>query len=1754
MDEEERYVDNDLEQTQQNIVNTTANVAKSGKDAISDINNKRKERKKEKEKEILGDDAEKKKFVGPDKKIKGTYYAKKGELINALGKVKRAEGNARHAIGTSQRATAAKIRGAATLLGLLPYVGPSIRASLNSTAKKINQSGKKNQKYGKEKIEQGNEKIKEGRHNIKRGLKLKNTGEDIGSYGSKSTNDNVKGAGLGVPNANSIISKQKRKFNIKALAQKKKKIILISILVLFLCITFLILMLISSEEKEGEYREGDNSNVPYVLNSQVMNALTIVEDGSGGFKYAFTDSEGNIVDFDTVLDNALKTLEDNKSSALGDMGKNDKERKELLKKLVQAEIATQYPDLSISGKSGSSSNAVNGVDFCVDTSNTNSMPVLNEEQLTQIVNNSDVNQQGKENMLSVVPDLVKFQEQYKVNAVFFMAVAYTESGWGSNWDYIDPSTYNWISIQGSNNGGYVDYNGTSWNVYTSYSDAAEYFFKLISDPGFVYFGGQKYTVYDIAPTYCNIEWGDAVSKYIQNYYSLIGITPNSADNSTSSGEEKASSTKTDTSSDSENTSKDANSETNDSNKGDTVTNNEIGWLWTISFENFSAYLYHHNNSRVNYTDLYVQGYITEDRKNYIVTTTGGNRYAGPGVQLEGNRDLFAELGVDVGGLSAGSLIDCDIVEQVSLKAYNNLLEKAKSDASSQGCSLSDTQAHAVTDAYYLNGPYSSATNFGSLYTQYGDTDNLANNYIGFSLVDSAENANSRAKCTWALFHFGKYHSVDSNFNAMVESGEIDGLSAGDANIPGGGSKGELQGVIRIKRKSEDGKTKILTYTDPDTFQNMISSKNPNVMNYYTLKKNTMTSGTGTNSNINLTGDEAKEQIFNFLVDSGATPEGAAGLMGNLEAESGCKSVRVQGDYSYSNPEEYSASYTSQVDDGTISEDDFVYRGPNGGGYGLAQWTATNRKQNLYNYAKSKGTSIGDLQTQLEFLVQELQSGYSSIWNMMTTSNDMKSVSNIVLHSFENPASQGSDVENLRYSNGKAIYDLYAEKRKSAESSSSKTTQKDEKNDDNSKKNNSKKSQDSSKKNEDDSKKSQDDSNKNQDDSSTNSDSKSDKTNEVNNFDDFLFIGDSRYNGISTELSGLGNNITAIGIDSSRSDEWATITKNGSGSAQGKSVDLPSSAKGVSVMIGVNSLSQIEETEQILENLHTKYPSATIYYNSIYHVAGNYNVSGITASNMNANIDSFNNTLSEYCKDKDWVEYIDVTDNLNDENGLLKNADSMGVHLTGEGKTTLVENIKNAILKSGKSSSSNTQDSQSVNSANSQYLLLVANETRRHTKSVDSYEYAYTTLISTSSGTQGLTSQRNSTPADSVSEDSTTVNYTVTTLDYQAAVRDYTLHFDFLWAIFVSTRDKDFVSEWANEALNSKIDITVFSQEQTVENTSSTMIQPTYLRSEDGTTVYQDCFNTTRTTTITTTTITSKPGITYADVWMLKYENDPLTYAEYSAKSSEVVEEKLDTDTGIMSLIKNKERLRNLKTRYYLVERMIDDNEKVSFMADIYKYVLEKARGKVDDETGIFDIINVGSFDIRRFSKANGEGSRGGEQTGESGDGYTSVFVVGTRTYKNYKQQQGSYCGDSLAGFENTNISNAGCAITAIAVLVSGYGIDMGPGEVNAYAKTTSTPTCHNITISGILGKQTSSHTSGDFSQIIIDQLNSGRPCMARTSYYSASHYIDFLAISDDGNEVYVSDPGGDYPGSDRNGWQPISFLQRVNMEVITIDE
>lgn len=165
----------------------------------------------------------------------------------------------------------------------------------------------------------------------------------------------------------------------------------------------------------------------------------------------------------------------------------------------------------------------------------------------------------------------------------------------------------------------------------------------------------------------------------------------------------------------------------------------------------------------------------------------------------------------------------------------------------------------------------------------------------------------------------------------------------------------------------------------------------------------------------------KQTIWNLLLADIKNEIGVAALMGNLQAESGLIPYRVQGDFSDGYAE--SITYTKKVDSGEISESDFVNNGPGGGGYGLAQWTFYTRKQALYDKYKSGGySSIGDVNLACEYLLYELKTSYTSVYNALVSATSIRVASNKVLHDFEKPADQSTSVEVKRAELGTAIYE------------------------------------------------------------------------------------------------------------------------------------------------------------------------------------------------------------------------------------------------------------------------------------------------------------------------------------------------------------------------------------------------------------------------------------------------------------------------------------------------------------------------------------------------------------------------------------------------------------------------------------------------------------------------------------------------------------------------------------------------------------
>lgn len=164
-----------------------------------------------------------------------------------------------------------------------------------------------------------------------------------------------------------------------------------------------------------------------------------------------------------------------------------------------------------------------------------------------------------------------------------------------------------------------------------------------------------------------------------------------------------------------------------------------------------------------------------------------------------------------------------------------------------------------------------------------------------------------------------------------------------------------------------------------------------------------------------------ELIWKYFKSKGLSDCGVAGLMGNIQAESGLNPQNLQN--SYEKKLGFTdATYTAAVDNGTYTKDQFVN---DKAGYGLVQWTYWSLKKAMYEYIhEQKKKSIGSLDAQMEFLAYQLEHSYPAIWATLKNATTVLQASNEVLLKFERPADQSAAVQQKRASYGQAWYDKY----------------------------------------------------------------------------------------------------------------------------------------------------------------------------------------------------------------------------------------------------------------------------------------------------------------------------------------------------------------------------------------------------------------------------------------------------------------------------------------------------------------------------------------------------------------------------------------------------------------------------------------------------------------------------------------------------------------------------------------------------------
>ena len=155
-----------------------------------------------------------------------------------------------------------------------------------------------------------------------------------------------------------------------------------------------------------------------------------------------------------------------------------------------------------------------------------------------------------------------------------------------------------------------------------------------------------------------------------------------------------------------------------------------------------------------------------------------------------------------------------------------------------------------------------------------------------------------------------------------------------------------------------------------------------------------------------TGNYSTEEAATWamLKEAGYSDDAAAAIMGNLDNESGVRAGNVQDGMGWTDE-----GYLKAVNNGTHN---FV---TDSVGYGLAQWTSSDRKQNLWDYMAANGYDINDPQGQREFLIKELaEYGLSpDVLNKMS----FNEASNKILFKYENPAVKDATEQKERQDSG-----------------------------------------------------------------------------------------------------------------------------------------------------------------------------------------------------------------------------------------------------------------------------------------------------------------------------------------------------------------------------------------------------------------------------------------------------------------------------------------------------------------------------------------------------------------------------------------------------------------------------------------------------------------------------------------------------------------------------------------------------------------
>jgi predicted double-glycine peptidase len=158
----------------------------------------------------------------------------------------------------------------------------------------------------------------------------------------------------------------------------------------------------------------------------------------------------------------------------------------------------------------------------------------------------------------------------------------------------------------------------------------------------------------------------------------------------------------------------------------------------------------------------------------------------------------------------------------------------------------------------------------------------------------------------------------------------------------------------------------------------------------------------------LVGNDNAEIIYKYFVNKGLTGEQAAGIMGNMSQES------------------TAALNPRIIEGGANAPDDYVP--VHGTGFGLVQWTWSDRQQPLVDLAKSSNRKVTDIEVQLDYVWQELSGKFKHTLDALKVATNPVDAA-IVVHGppmpgYEASADSPEKVRSVRGGNATAYFEKY----------------------------------------------------------------------------------------------------------------------------------------------------------------------------------------------------------------------------------------------------------------------------------------------------------------------------------------------------------------------------------------------------------------------------------------------------------------------------------------------------------------------------------------------------------------------------------------------------------------------------------------------------------------------------------------------------------------------------------------------------------